>query len=338
VPGGFEVAIQETSVQNLCRQKTGMVEKLTGQVLKAIRKHFWVETREGVFHCSVRETIIKSMRETTPITVGDKVVFDLLDEREREAIITQVLPRRTKLSRKAQADLSQPNIVEDVVAANIDQLVIVSAAQNPPLRPGLIDRYLIAAAKGGLEPLICVNKMDLADWTEIQPTIELYRQLGYPAITTCAKTGEGTDELKTWLCEKASVFAGHSGVGKSTLLKRLCPGIEVKTEEVNPKTGRGKHATTAATLVHLPSGGYVIDTPGIRQFSLWDLAPEDVSHYFIEIAEHGQDCRFRNCTHTVEPDCAVRAALDEGLIHPQRFESYLKLLEECREPDVRCRW
>lgn len=118
---------------------------------------------------------------------------------------------------------------------------------------------------------------------------------------------------------------------KSTLLKQLCPGIEVKTEEVNPKTGRGKHATTAATLVHLPSSGYVIDTSGIRQFGLWDLTPEDVQHYFIEIAQHHQDCRFRNCAHTVEPDCAVRAALDAGLIHPQRYESYPKLFEECRE-------
>jgi len=261
--------------------------------------------------------------------VGDLVRFETLAGEGTEGMIIEVLPRRTKLSRRIQTSPYDCNGYEDVVAANVDHLVIVASVQNPPLRPGLIDRYLVAAGKGELEPIICINKMDLADPAEIEPTADVYRSLGYPVVLTCARSGRGMDELDRRLADATSVFAGHSGVGKSTLLKQLCPGIEVKTAEVNPKTGRGKHATTAAQLVHLPTGGYVIDTPGIRQFGLWDLTPEDTRAHFVEIAQHGQECRFRNCSHAVEPDCAVRLRLQQGLIHPQRYESFLKLQEEC---------
>ncbi len=302
---------------------------LTGRVLKSIRGHFWVAAQERECHCLARDSLIKSAKNTTAITVGDLVRFEILDGEETEGMIVEVLPRRTKLSRKVQSSLRGSNSSEDIVAANIDQLIIVAAAQNPPLRPGLIDRYLVAAGKGALRPIICINKIDLADLKEIESVVTIYRQLGYPVIMTCAKSGQGIDELRGHLSGVASVFAGHSGVGKSTLLKQLCPGIEVKTNEVNLKTGRGKHTTTAAELVRLPSGGYVIDTPGIRQFALWDLDPEDVQHYFLEIAQSGYDCRFRDCSHLVEPDCAVSEALKQGAIHPLRYESFLKLREEC---------
>jgi ribosome biogenesis GTPase len=273
---------------------------------------------------------MRGVKNTTPIAVGDLVRFEGLAGEDAEGIIVQVLPRQTKLSRKSQSSPYEGNYYEDIVAANVDHVVIVASFQNPPLRPGLIDRYLVAAGKGGLEPILCLNKVDLANPDDIEPVASLYRQLDYPVILTCAKSGRGMDELRQRLAEATSVFAGHSGVGKSTLLKQLCPGIEFKTAEVNPKTGRGKHTTTAAQLIHLPTGGYVIDTPGIRQFGLWDLTPEDVQAYFAEIAQHGQACRFRNCSHTVEPDCAVREAVQQGTIHSQRYESFLKLQEECR--------
>lgn len=306
-----------------------MGETLTGRVLRTIRGHFWVEASDQVYHCLARESVIKAAKDATPITVGDLVRFEELAGGDREGIIVEVLPRRTKLSRKSQSSPYESHPYEDIVAANVDRLVIVASFQNPPLRPGLIDRYLVAAGKGGLEPVICLNKVDLATADDIRPITDLYRHLGYPVILTCAKSGQGVDQLRHYLANVTSVFAGHSGVGKSTLLNQLCPGAEFKTAEVNPKTGRGKHTTTAVQLIRLPTGGYVIDTPGIRQFGLWDLTPEDVQAYFAEIAQYSQACRFNDCSHTVEPDCAVRQAVHRGLIHPRRYESFLKLQQEC---------
>ncbi len=175
-----------------------------------------------------------------------------------------------------------------------------------------------------------MNKVDLGGLEELQEILETYRDLGYPVILTSTKTGQGIEELRERLRDRTSVFAGHSGVGKSSLLRLLVPGIQVKVAEVNPRTGRGRHTTTAAELVRLPDGGYVIDTPGIRQFSLWDLTEEDVRRFFVEIARYGAGCRFADCSHTVEPGCAVRAALEEGRLHPRRYESFLRLLEEAR--------
>ncbi|RMG54292.1 MAG: ribosome small subunit-dependent GTPase A [Acidobacteria bacterium] len=308
-----------------------MIEPLTGKVLRSIRGHFWVAAGDEVFHCLARDSLIKASKGSTPLTVGDDVRFELVDEANREGIIIEVLPRRTKLSRRVQPSSSEGSGYEDVVAANVDQLVIVASVRQPPLRPGLIDRYLVAAGKGGLDPIICLNKIDLAQPREVEPVVEIYRDLGYPVILTSARSGQGVDELRHHLKDKISVFAGHSGVGKSTLLKQLCPGIEVKVAEVNPKTGRGRHATTAAQLVPLPEGGYVIDTPGIRQFGLWDLTLEDVQTYFVEIAEAARGCRFRDCSHTVEPGCAVRQAVQQGRIHPQRLEHFLRLREESKQ-------
>jgi ribosome biogenesis GTPase len=298
-----------------------------GKVLKAIRGHYWVETPEGLYHCFARESLTKKMKSADPIVVGDEVTLEVVDEAKKEGVITERHPRRTKLSRKVSTGTRE---LEQVVAANIDNLVIVSSVADPPFRPGLIDRYLVAAAKGDLTPLICVNKVDLGGLEELQEILETYRDLGYPVILTSTKTGQGIKELRERLRDRTSVFAGHSGVGKSSLLRLLVPGIQVKVAEVNPRTGRGRHTTTAAELVRLPDGGYVIDTPGIRQFSLWDLTEEDVRRFFVEIARYGAGCRFADCSHTVEPGCAVRAALEEGRLHPRRYESFLRLLEEAR--------
>jgi ribosome biogenesis GTPase len=298
-----------------------------GKVLKAIRGHYWVETPEGLYHCYARESVVKKAREANPIVVGDEVVLEVTDEAKKEGVITARHPRRTKLSRRVSTGTTE---LEQVVAANVDNLVIVSSISDPPFRPGLIDRYLVAAAKGGLQPIICVNKVDLGGVDDIRDVLQMYRDLGYAVVLTSAVTGEGIEQLREQLHDKTSVFAGHSGVGKSSLLRVLVPGIRVKIGEVNPRTGRGRHTTTAAELVRLPEGGYVIDTPGIRQFSLWDLTEEDVRKFFVEIARYGAGCRFADCSHTVEPACAVRAALEDGRLHPRRYESFLRLLEEAR--------
>lgn len=315
---------------------------LQGRVLKAVRGHYWVETNRGTYHCAARESLIKRLTSPTPIVVGDVVTLEVTDEPKKEGVIVDRQPRRTKLSRKVFTGARE---VEQIVAANIDHLVIVSSVAQPPLRPGLIDRYLVAAAKGDLAPIICINKSDLLHVATseaaavVEPERErlldqvaevknLYEQLGYPVILTSAKTGEGIETLRQFLRETTAIFAGHSGVGKSSLLKVLHPGMEVKVAEVNPRTGRGRHTTTAAELVPLPGGGYVIDTPGIRQFSLWDVTPADVRRAFVEIAEWGRQCRFNDCSHTVEPECAVREAVASGRIHPRRYETFLSLQQE----------
>jgi ribosome biogenesis GTPase len=299
--------------------------------------------------------LTRGAKSPTAIVVGDEVTFDIVDEPTKEGVIVGIEPRRTKLSRKVSTGMRES---EQVVAANVDSLVIVASTSEPPLRPALIDRYLVAAGKGELEPILCINKIDLArsrladahtnqlaavagggfpEWVdatsvresdEIETVAERYQSLGYPVVLTSAKTGEGIEKLRRLLRDKISVFAGHSGVGKSSLLRTLAPDIELKTGEVNPHTGRGRHTTTVAELVHLPGSGYVIDTPGIRQLGLWELTPEDVRAYFVEIARFGSECRFNDCSHTVEPDCAVREAVAEGAIHPHRFESFLKLQNE----------
>lgn len=319
---------------------------LSGRVLKAIRGHYWVETDRGTFHCYARESAIKSLKSATPIVVGDIVTLQVTDESKKEGVIVNLQPRRTKLSRKVFTGSRE---VEQIVAANIDHLVIVSSVAQPPLKPGLIDRYLVAAAKGDLAPIICINKIDLLPPVEartgdresaiaqnecralleqVSEVKTLYEQLGYPVILTSAKTGEGIDTLGELLRDSTAIFAGHSGVGKSSLLKALNPGMEVKVAEVNPRTGRGRHTTTAAELVPLPGGGYVIDTPGIRQFSLWDVTPTDVRRAFVEIARWSRQCRFNDCSHTVEPECAVREAVASGRIHPRRYETFLSLQQE----------
>jgi len=346
---------------------------LDGKVLKAIRGHYWVETTAGTYHCYARESLLKSMKSLAPIVVGDDVVLEILDDPTKEGMIVKVLPRRTKLSRQVSTGTRE---FEHVVAANVDSLVIVSSVDEPPLCLGLIDRYLVAAAKGNLNPIICINKIDLAPvahreqpvgagsrtglsertddaarspgvlargnlpqrtdadslWRDdpLPSIVRLYQSLNYAVVLTSAKTGEGVDELRQLLRDRSSVFAGHSGVGKSSLLRMLHPGIQVKVADVNPRTGRGRHTTTAAELVRLPSGGYVIDTPGIRQLSLWNLTPEDVRRYFVEIANCARYCKFNDCSHTVEPECAVRDAIAEGTIHLSRYESFLKLQEESK--------
>ncbi|MCS6816076.1 MAG: ribosome small subunit-dependent GTPase A [Blastocatellia bacterium] len=298
-----------------------------GKVLKAIRGHYWVETPEGLYHCYARESVVRKAGGINPIVVGDDVTLEVTDEAKKEGVITELHPRRTKLSRRVSTGTKE---LEQVVAANVDHLVIVSSVADPPFRPGLIDRYLVAAAKGALHPIICVNKVDLEGVESLRDILDMYRDLGYPVVLTSAKTGQGIEELRDRLRDKTSVFAGHSGVGKSSLLRVLVPGIHVKIGEVNPRTGRGRHTTTAAELVRLPDGGYVIDTPGIRQFSLWDLSEEDVRKFFVEIARYGNGCRFADCSHVVEPGCSVRAALEDGRIHPRRYESFLRLLQEAR--------
>jgi ribosome biogenesis GTPase len=215
----------------------------------------------------------------------------------------------------------------------VERVIIVVSAREPKFRPRLIDRYLVAAEYGELEAVICINKIDLDLEGSYEPSLEMYRSLGYPAIATSVTEGVGLDELRELLKDKMSVLAGQSGVGKSSLLSKIDPELDLKSIRISSKTGKGQHTTKAASLLTLSFGGYVIDTPGIRQFSLWDVPAVDLAGSYPEIARLGQDCRFQPCSHVKEIDCAVKAALEAGDIFPTRYESYVSLYEDLRKSE-----
>ena len=254
-------------------------------------------------------------------TDGDAATGDQLRFSPERRCVEEILPRRTVLSR------SDPHNrrVERVIAANIDVVVNVVSLKNPPLRPGLIDRYLIAIGKSGAEALVCVNKIDLLESAdEFEPLLP-YETLGIPVIRCSAATGEGIGELADSLAGKLCVFAGHSGVGKSSLLNALDSGLTLDTAAVSSGNQRGRHTTTSSALYRLPNGAMIIDTPGIREFGLWDVGPADVRRYYSEF--EGRACAFGDCSHTHEPDCGVKAAVEAGEIARARYEGYLRILQ-----------
>ncbi len=286
-----------------------------------------VDTDGQTYECKARGRLVESdTGETKPVAVGDRVVFTPTEE--GEGVIEEVLPRRTKLSRRLPRD---PRI-EHVIAANVDQLLIVVSVLKPPLTPRIIDRYIIAGEAGALEPVICINKIDLArSKDDYRPVAEMYGELEYPVLLTSAVTGEGVDELRQALKDKSTVLAGHSGVGKSTLINAVQPGLELRTAPVDT---RGRHTTTAASLLRLEVGGYVVDTPGIRELTLWEIEPAEVAQFFPQIWDLSMDCRMPDCLHTHEPGCAVKEALEAGELPAERYESYQRILETLEAPEI----
>jgi len=271
---------------------------------------------------------LRKRRQTMPIAVGDRVRLAVTSQ--GQGTIEEVLPRRGgKLSRKAVGDRG----LEQVVAANVDQLVAVVAAAQPELNRRLLDRLVVSGEHGELEVAVCINKIDLVEPSAVEPLLSVYRRLGYAALATSAVTGAGVDGLRSLLKDKTSVVAGPSGVGKSALLMAVQPGLELRVGEVSAATGKGRHTTTAVSLLPLEFGGYVVDTPGIREFALFDIERSVLQHCFPEIAERFGQCRFADCSHVREPDCAVVAAVEAGEIDAGRYESYRRILESLPAPD-----
>ncbi|MGH9632411.1 MAG: ribosome small subunit-dependent GTPase A [Bryobacteraceae bacterium] len=256
---------------------------------------------------------LEKRRPLPGLAAGDEVRFDHIAVRE-------VLPRRTTLSRP---DPTNPRI-ERVLAANIDAVVLVAAVASPPLRPGLIDRYLVAIEKGGAEPVLCVNKSDLAKPEDLAP-LEGYRAIGVPVVLCSALTGAGLDVLLDVLAGKTCVFTGHSGVGKSSLLNAICPELRITTGAVDAAHQKGRHTTSSSSLYELPNGIRIIDTPGIREFGLWDVGADKLPRYFREFED--LHCGFTDCTHTHEPRCGVKAEVERGRISDERYQGYLRILE-----------
>lgn len=291
-----------------------------GLVISRSRKWAFVQWDGREDLCKLTGDLEKRGAALAP---GDRV---LVEEMEGEPWVRAVAPRRTKLSRPA---MEHAGADEQVFAANVDVLVVIAAAAKPPFRPGLVDRYLIAAQIGGVEPVLCLNKIDLVD--DEPPELQAYRDLGVRVVKTSVVTGEGVDELRAALRGKLSVLAGHSGVGKSSLLNALQPDLDLETREISEATKKGRHTTTTAKLYQLDDGIRVIDTPGIRALGLWEVSPEEVAYYFPEIAEHAAGCKFRDCTHTHEPKCAVRDAIESGQISKHRFASFQRIKESLKE-------
>jgi ribosome biogenesis GTPase len=286
-----------------------------------------VDAGDRTYSCMARGRLVESdTGESKPVVVGDRVVFTPTGE--SEGVIEAVRPRRTKLSRRVPND---PH-TEHIIVTNVDQLLIVSSLRRPPLTRGIIDRCIIAGEAGGLSPVICINKTDLArgpdEYTE--PAAE-YSAMGYAALPTSAKTGEGIGALRDALAGKSTVLAGHSGVGKSALINAVQPGLKLATGDVYLK---GRHTTTTVSLLKLDAGGYVVDTPGIREFTLWDIEKRDVAQFFPQIWELGRDCRMPDCVHVHEPDCAVMEAVRRGELPRDRYASYLRIVESIEELTV----
>ena len=271
----------------------------------------------ALFQCATRrllKTLATDQRHV--VAAGDIVWFR--PESAGEGFIERVEPRRGIVSRTSRGR-------QHVLVANIDQLVIVTSAAEPRLKPNLIDRLLVTAEKGGIRPIICINKIDLAEPADLMPLVGVYAQLGYEVLLVSARTGIGVDRLRDWLAGAQSVVTGQSGVGKSSLLNAVEPGLDLRVQTVSGETQKGRHTTSTAELVPLSFGGYVVDTPGIRQFQLWDVIPEEVAGFFRELRPYVSRCRFPDCSHTHEDDCAVKDAVADGWIDTRRYESYVQI-------------
>ncbi|MBM3999247.1 MAG: ribosome small subunit-dependent GTPase A [Planctomycetes bacterium] len=291
---------------------------LPGRVLRVHGLTSIVESERGpVFRCATRrllKTIATDQRHV--VAAGDLVRFR--PESGDTGVIERIEPRRGVLCRESRGR-------QHVLVANVDQVVIVASAAEPALKPHLIDRFLVTAEHDGLRPLICVNKVDLVDPADLQPLVGVYSQLGYPTLLVSATRGWGLDRLRRRLLDKASAIAGQSGVGKSSLLNAIDPQLNLRVQAVSDENQKGKHTTTAAQLVPLTGGGYVVDTPGIRQFQLWDVSPAELAACFPELRPYVSHCRYPDCTHQHEDYCAVKDAVADGRIDLRRYESFCHL-------------
>ena len=283
-----------------------------------------------VFHhgrevdCMVPSEI--AARQKSALAVGDRV---LTEDADGVCRLASILPRRTVLSRP---DPINPHR-QRLIAANIDVVIQVVSVRKPPLRPRLIDRYLIAIQRGGAQPLICVNKIDLVPQeeraVELEP-LETYRRLDVPVIACSSRSGEGLDVLRGAVGGMTCALVGHSGVGKSSILNALDERLNIATGELH-RRGTGRHTTTSSTLHDLGGGTLLIDTPGIREFGLWDLQAETLREYFPEFAEPAESCRFNDCTHLHEPQCEVKERVALGEINPARYDAYVRLSEDLNQ-------
>lgn len=308
---------------------------MTGLVIRNTGSWYVVQADEGtLYDCKVKGNFrLRGIRSTNPVAVGDRVSISPQPD-GRSALIDDILDRRNYIIRRA-SNLSKQS---HIIAANVDQAVLLVTIAHPETSTTFIDRFLASAEAYRVPVLLIFNKTDLYDAVErrrLDELCTLYSSLGYACRTCSALSGEGLDSVREALCGCVSLLSGNSGVGKSTLLNSLLPEAEARTAEISSAHDSGMHTTTFSQMFFLPEGGALIDTPGIKGFGTFDMQREEVAHYFREIFATGADCRFGNCTHTHEPGCAVREAVDAGHIAATRYISYLSMLDDHDEDKYR---
>jgi len=309
---GFQIDLQVDP--ELCRE---------GRVLRVHGLTSIVQTKDGEFECTVRGILKSLATDLQHVVVAGDFVTILLSGKETDddqAVIVRVEPRRNQICRTSRKR-------QQIIVSNIDLAFIVASAAQPLLKPNLVDRYLVSAEKSGIEPVIVINKVDLVELADLQPVVGVWSQLGYQVILTSVVTGTGVAQLRHLVKGRDSVVTGQSGVGKSSLLNAIEPGLQLRVGLVSSDNNKGRHTTTSAVLIPLECGGHLIDTPGIRQFQLWDMIPEEVVGLFRDIRPFINDCRFPDCTHMHEEDCAVKWAVADGKLDVRRYESYCQIHE-----------
>lgn len=273
---------------------------------------------------------IEGLTSTNPIAVGDKVTIETENELEDSVTITEIADRKNYINRTSPANKHQHHII----ASNLDQSLLFATLKDPKTSQGFIDRFLVASEAYHVPAVIVFNKADLYKKKELEKFAELratYEKTGYIVLLTSVETEEGIEAVKALLKDKVTLLSGHSGVGKSSFINKVFPELNIKTQDVSGWSGKGLHTTTFAEMFDLPGGGKIIDTPGIRELGLVDISRQELSHYFPEMRALINNCQFNNCMHLNEPGCAVKAAVEEGAIHMDRYISYCNILESINE-------
>ena len=307
----------------------------TGLVIRNTGSWYTVKTDDGgqLIDCKIKGNFrLKGIRSTNPVAVGDHVT--LVPNNEGTAFITEIADRRNYIIRKA-SNLSKQS---HIIAANVDQAMLVVTVNYPQTSTTFIDRFLASAEAYRIPVVLIFNKVDILDDDELRyldMMINLYETVGYECRSISAERGDGVETVMQFLEGKVTVLSGNSGVGKSTLINRLLPDANLRTAEISDAHNTGMHTTTFSEMLPLPSGGYIIDTPGIKGFGTFNIEPEELSGYFKEIFRFSRDCRFSNCTHTHEPGCAVLKAVEDHYIAASRYQSYLSMLEDKDEGKYR---
>ena len=302
---------------------------MTGTVYSGINNIYDVRNGDETFECRIKGKILRDEEDSyNPLAPGDVVEFSPSDGGRG-----LILSRHSRKNRFARWNRKRE--AWQVIAANLDLLIAVISAGSPPFRPRFVDRVLIAAKQGGVDAVILVNKIDqgIQDW--VRERIRVWEKLGIEVILSSAETGQGLEDLKDRVRDRTAAFFGPSGVGKSTLLNTMIPGLELTTGRISAKYDRGRHVTNFGRLLDAPWGGRLVDTPGVREILVRGIAPDDLAEWFPEFSEFAEECEFQPCSHRHEPDCAVVKAVESGEIHMDRYENYLRIREELEEDE---RW
>jgi ribosome biogenesis GTPase len=335
---------------------------LTGVVLNGTHGIYDVHSEDGVYRCTLRGKLKKAFAQAlsaknaakirpqankmflssrrieridkrdsaenplpTRLSVGDYVKFRRLDE--HTGLIEEILPRQSELVRK-DASSNARKIVQQTMLANLDQVVLVFAVAQPEPHFGLLDRYLTICESAQLRAVVCLNKADLAHDTSVEESAELYAGLGYTVIWTSTVTEQGIEELRSLLKDHTSLFSGPSGVGKSSLVNVIEPGMAIRTGLVSDATGKGRHTTTGSQLYPLSGGGWLADSAGIRALAAWNILPEELASCFVEFRPYLGECEYTDCTHIEEEGCAIIQAVEDGVIDESRYRSYMRIYNE----------